>query len=111
MLKVLYPGSFDPITKGHMNIIEQASKLFDEVVIAVLTNDLKKNGLFLIDERLKMIKDIYSDKLLDNKNVYMRKRFLLIFCQKWPELKVSSEDIEYVINYLESIEIMQKLNE
>lgn len=42
MTKVLYPGSFDPITKGHMNIIKQAIELFDEVVIAVLQNPLKK---------------------------------------------------------------------
>ena len=41
MTKVLYTGSFDPITKGHMNIIEQASNLFDEVVIAVLQNPTK----------------------------------------------------------------------
>jgi hypothetical protein len=77
-------------------------------VIKILANICIQTNSSIIR---KMIKDIYSDKLLDNKNVYMRKRFLLIFCQKWPELKVSSEDIEYVINYLESIEIMQKLNE
>ena len=41
MSKVLYPGSFDPVTKGHMNIIEQASDLFDEVVVAVLINSSK----------------------------------------------------------------------
>ena len=42
MIKVLYTGSFDPITKGHMNIVKQASQLFDGVVIAVLQN--KKNS-------------------------------------------------------------------
>lgn len=42
MAKVLYPGSFNPITKGHMNIIEQASNLFDEVIIAVMHNPSKK---------------------------------------------------------------------
>ena len=51
MTKVLYPGSFDPITKGHMNIVEQASDLFDEVVIAVMQNPMKKNGLFTLEER------------------------------------------------------------
>ena len=64
MTKVLYPGSFDPITKGHMNIIEQASNLFDEVVIAVLQNPTKKNGLFTLEERLEMIKELY--KKMDN---------------------------------------------
>ena len=56
MTKVLYPGSFDPITKGHMNIIEQASNLFDEVIIAVMQNPSKKSGLFTLEERLEMIR-------------------------------------------------------
>ena len=59
MTKVLYPGSFDPITKGHMNIIEQASDLFDEVVVAVMQNPSKKKGLFTIEERLEIIKELY----------------------------------------------------
>lgn len=60
MNKVLYPGSFDPITKGHMNIIEQASKLFDEVVVAVLQNPGKGNGLFSIEERFTIIEKLYE---------------------------------------------------
>ena len=62
MTKVLYPGSFDPITKGHMNVIDQASDLFDEVVIAVLQNPLKKTGLFTLEERLEIIKELYASK-------------------------------------------------
>ena len=61
MTRVLYPGSFDPITKGHMNIIEQASNIFDEVVIAVLQNPLKKQGFFTIEERLEIINEIYKN--------------------------------------------------
>ena len=60
MTKVLYTGSFDPITKGHMNIIEQASKLFDEVVVAILVNPNKKNYLFTLEERLEIIKSLYE---------------------------------------------------
>ena len=60
MTKVLYPGSFDPITKGHMNIIEQASKLFDEVVVAVLQNPGKGSGLFSIEERFTIIEKLYE---------------------------------------------------
>lgn len=52
MTKVLYLGSFDPMTKGHMNIVEQASDLFDEVIIAVMQNPLKKSGLFTLEERM-----------------------------------------------------------
>lgn len=67
MRKVLYPGSFNPITKGHMNIIEQASCLFDEVVVAVMSNSLKKQCLFSLEERLYIIREIYVN--YDNVNV------------------------------------------
>lgn len=64
MIKVLYPGSFDPLTKGHMDIISEASQLFDEVIIAIMQNSEKKNQFFTPDERLAMIKEVY--KKLDN---------------------------------------------
>ena len=60
MTKVLYPGSFDPITKGHMNIIDQASNLFDEVVVAILQNPSKKTSFFTVEERLAMISKLYE---------------------------------------------------
>ena len=60
MIKVLYAGSFDPITKGHMNIIDQASPLFDEVIVAVMQNPLKEAGLFTLEERIKMIQELYQ---------------------------------------------------
>ena len=60
MTKVLYSGSFDPMTKGHMNIVEQASDLFDEVIIAVMQNPLKKSVLFTLEERIEIIKELYK---------------------------------------------------
>lgn len=60
MTRVLYTGSFDPITKGHENIIEQASQLFDEVVVAILQNPKKPNGFFTIEERKEIIEKIYA---------------------------------------------------
>lgn len=60
MTKVLYTGSFDPITKGHMNIIEQVSALFDEVIVAVLQNSAKQNSFFTIEERVEIIKELYD---------------------------------------------------
>lgn len=59
MRTAVYPGSFDPITMGHMNIIERAAKVFDEVIIAVLVNSSKK-PLFTIQERVEMIKQATS---------------------------------------------------
>lgn len=51
----VYPGSFDPITCGHLDIIERASQMFDKIIVAVLINDSKK-PLFTIQERMDMIK-------------------------------------------------------
>ena len=48
------------MTKGHMNIVEQASELFDEVVIAIMQNPSKKTGMFTLEERLEMIKELYK---------------------------------------------------
>ena len=56
MRKAVCPGSFEPITNGHIDVIERASGLFDQVVIAVLANS-SKTGLFSIEERLVLAKD------------------------------------------------------
>jgi len=53
--RVLYPGSFDPIHNGHVELIEVASRLFDEVVVAAITNPQKATGLFDLDERQQLI--------------------------------------------------------
>ena len=53
----VYPGSFDPCTNGHLDVIRRAARLFDNVVVAVLINDAK-NPLFTIEERVDMIKKV-----------------------------------------------------
>ncbi|WP_026341917.1 pantetheine-phosphate adenylyltransferase [Actinomadura atramentaria] len=57
MRRVVCPGSFDPVTNGHLDIISRASRLFDEVVVAVLINKTKKS-LFTIDERVDMLREV-----------------------------------------------------
>lgn len=54
MNKAIYPGSFDPITKGHLDIIERSSRLYDELIIAIMHNPAKKH-LFNVEERKQMI--------------------------------------------------------
>ena len=61
MKKALYPGSFDPITYGHMDVVEQALKIFDKVIIAVMVNSSKHHGMFTLEERKALIEDIYKD--------------------------------------------------
>ncbi|HJQ67683.1 MAG TPA: pantetheine-phosphate adenylyltransferase [Blastocatellia bacterium] len=55
--RAIYPGTFDPITNGHLDIIERSSKLFDEVVVALLLN-IEKQPMFSTEERVAMIRDI-----------------------------------------------------
>lgn len=66
MKTVIYPGSFDPITNGHMDIIERASKLFDKVYVCVAQN-INKKTFFTMEERLYMVKE--SCKNFDNVEV------------------------------------------
>ena len=58
---VIYPGSFDPLTNGHVNIIERASKCFDEVIIGVAKNS-SKNSILTSDERVKLLKKVFKNK-------------------------------------------------
>lgn len=55
--KVIYPGTFDPITNGHLDIIQRAADMFDEVIIAVAASP-SKNTLFTLDERVKFVADV-----------------------------------------------------
>lgn len=60
MKKVLFPGSFDPITKGHMDIITRAGNIFDEVYIGILQNLSKSSSFFTLEERIQIIKRLYE---------------------------------------------------
>jgi pantetheine-phosphate adenylyltransferase len=56
MRRAIYPGSFDPVTNGHLDVIERARKLFDEVIVAVAQND-EKQPLFTLQERLVLLEE------------------------------------------------------
>ena len=53
----LYPGSFDPITNGHLDLIERGSRLFDRLIVAILSNDTKR-PLFTVEERMEMLSEV-----------------------------------------------------
>ncbi len=53
----IYPGSFDPLTNGHLDVIQRAARIFDHVIVAVAHNT-SKNALFTIDERVSMLKEV-----------------------------------------------------
>ena len=56
-IRAIYPGSFDPLTHGHLDLIERASQIFDQLVVAVLTN-LEKAPLFSLEERVEMLREV-----------------------------------------------------
>ena len=78
MNKAVYPGSFDPITNGHIDIIKRASTLFDKLIIGV-TDDNNKESMFDIDERVVMIEGVVKD--YDNANVQTFNGLLIDFAK------------------------------
>jgi pantetheine-phosphate adenylyltransferase len=78
MRRAVCPGSFDPVTNGHLDIIGRGSRLFDEVIVAVLVNQ-SKSGLFTIDERLEMLRDV--TKPYDNVRVESFQGLTVDFCR------------------------------
>lgn len=75
----IYPGSFDPVTKGHMDVIERSIKLFDKVIVGVLKND-QKECLFSVDERIEMLKDLTAR--YENVEVYSFDGLLVDFVKE-----------------------------
>lgn len=60
MRRAIYPGSFDPVTNGHLDIIQRGCKLFDEIIVAVLVNP-EKNAFFTIEERSEILSAVLRD--------------------------------------------------
>ena len=70
MATVLYPGSFDPIHLGHLDIIEQASRLFGKVVVAILHNPEKHGGVFSVEERIALIQVALQSAQVKNVEIH-----------------------------------------
>jgi pantetheine-phosphate adenylyltransferase len=78
MRRVVCPGSFDPVTNGHMDIIGRSAALFDEVIVAVLINEAK-TGFFTVDERMELLRE--STVAYDNVRVESFRGLLVDFCR------------------------------
>ncbi len=105
---VIYPGSFDPLTNGHVNIINRATKCFDEVVIAVAVNS-NKNSILDIDERIRTIKEVFKK----NKKIKVdRFEGLLVHYAKKKRIKTilrgmrTVQDFEYELQMARSNNIL-----
>lgn len=92
MKKAIYPGSFDPVHFGHIDVIKRASLMFDELIVSVLDNK-SKFPLFSVDERVNMLRDILKD--IPNVKVESFGGLLVDYCK--------SKDINIVIRGLRAI--------
>jgi pantetheine-phosphate adenylyltransferase len=76
--RLVYPGSFDPVTNGHLDIVARASRLADEVIVAVLRNP-NKIAMFTVDERLEMLREVTKEH--DNVRVAKFDGLIVDFCK------------------------------
>ena len=92
MTRAVCPGSFDPVTNGHLDIILRASGLFDEVVVAVLVNKSKR-GLFEIEERMELLREVTAD--CGNVSIASFHGLLVDFCRE--------RDIQVIVKGLRAV--------
>lgn len=92
MTRVVCPGSFDPVTNGHLDIIERASFLFDEVVVVVLINE-NKAGLFSTERRIELIREATVD--MENVTLDSYSGLLVEYC--------SQNDVQAIVKGLRAV--------
>ena len=81
MRKAIYPGSFDPITNGHLDVVQRAATLFDEVIVAV-ARDNNKSSLFSIEERVELLRETLGSLGLTNVRVTAFEGLLVHFARQ-----------------------------
>ena len=89
----VYPGSFDPVTFGHIDVIKRASKMFDKIIVLVMYNSAKASPLFSKDERVNMIREATKD--LDNVVVESYDGLTIDYCK--------ANDIHIIVRGLRAI--------
>ena len=103
MKKAIYPGSFDPLTLGHLDIIERSARIVDELVVGVLNNSAK-NSLFSLDERVSMIKEMTDS--MPNVTVTSFNGLLVDLARKY-DAKVILKGLRAVTDFEYELQIAQ----
>ena len=80
--KAVYPGTFDPMTLGHFDLIKRASKLYDKLIVAVAATSTKKGALFDAEDRLAMIREDVRKARIKNVEVKVLDTLLVDFCRR-----------------------------
>ena len=106
----IYPGSFDPVTKGHLDIIERSSKMVDKLIVAVLNNN-SKSPLFSVDERVNMLKEV--TKGMENVEIDCFSGLLVDFAWKCDASVIirglrAVTDFEYELQMSQTNRVMDK---
>lgn len=96
-MKVIYPGSFDPLTNGHIDIIKRLSGMFEEVIVAILINENKKS-LFTVSEREEIIRQAIEEEGLENIKIDSFNGLLVNFA-KANDIKIIARGLRAVTDY------------
>ena len=103
MNRALYPGSFDPMTYGHLDIIKRASKMFDELIVAVLDNS-QKSPLFSVDERVKILSE--ATKEMDNVRIDSFSGLTVDYCRN-NDLHIMVRGLRAITDFEYELQIAQ----
>lgn len=103
MSRAIYPGSFDPVTLGHLDIIKRAAAMFDELVVGVLINTAK-TPLFSLEERVNMLKNVVSD--IPNVSVVQFDGLLVDYARQ-NDIKVIVRGLRAVTDFEYELQIAQ----
>jgi len=110
MKRVIYPGSFDPVHYGHIDIIKRSAEMFDEVIVSVLDNK-SKSPLFLVEERVKMLNEVLCD--IPNVKVESFGGLLVDYCKE-KESRIVIRGIRAITDFeyeLQTAQINAKLSD
>jgi pantetheine-phosphate adenylyltransferase len=81
VITAIYPGTYDPVTNGHVDVIRRAAEIFDRVVVGVVGSPAHKQPMFNVDERVEFLRDALSE--VDNVEVDVFKELVVDFARRW----------------------------
>jgi pantetheine-phosphate adenylyltransferase len=97
VLTAIYPGTYDPVTNGHVDVIERAARIFDRVVVGVVGNPHHKAPLFEVPERVALVKDALAG-IVDNVEVDVFSELVVDFARRW-DAKVIVKGLRVVSDF------------
>jgi pantetheine-phosphate adenylyltransferase len=96
LITAIYPGSYDPVTNGHVDVITRAARIFDRVVVGVVGSPHHKTTLLTVDERLELVRDAVSG--IGNVEVDVFRELVVEFARRW-EAKVIVKGLRVISDF------------